>query len=174
MSLSFHAATVPTMLQILETVAANLDKAEEWCRERGLPDEELTQARLSEDMWPFANQIRSVWQHSAGAMQAVLTGEYWPDFSPPPSDFAGLKALVADARQRVLAVNPAEFDARIDAEAVFKFTERQTRYRAEDYVFSFAQPNFFFHSSIAYAILRMKGVELGKKDYLGKIRPIKK
>jgi uncharacterized protein len=170
MSISLYSATVPVYLQILQSVAGLLDKAESHCRAHGLPDTELTGARLTEDMWPLANQIRSCWQHSVDAMDGVRKGEFCLDLSDPPADFAGLKARIADAIERLGAVRPEEVDALVGKDLCFKSSRHELDFIVEDYLMTFALPSFYFHVSMAYAILRVKGVAIGKGDYLGAVR----
>ena len=170
MAVSLYTATVPTFLQVLGAVSGLLDTAAAWCRDNGVPEGELVQARLAEDMWTFSWQVRATWAHSADAVDGVFKGEFSPDFSEPPADLAGLKAKVDDAIARLKAVDPAALDAREGHDACFKFGERRMDFTAEDYLLSFAQPNFFFHASMAYAILRNRGLPIGKRDFIGGLR----
>lgn len=170
MAISLYSATVPTFLQILPTVSALCDKGAAWCRERGAEDAELTQARLADDMWPFATQVRSTWLHSADAIDGARKGEVSPDFSEPPATFAELKARVDEAIGRLEAVTPEAVDGLVGRDACFKIGERRLDFTAENYLLSFALPNFFFHATTAYAILRSRGVPIGKRDFLGGLR----
>ena len=167
MTLSLYAATVPTFLQTLPAISALCDKGAAWCRERGVDDSELTQARLADDMWPFANQVRSVWSHSADAIEGVQKGETGPAFDEPPADFAGLKSRIEDAIARLRAVSPGTVDDLVGKDTCFRFGERTMPFSVEDYLLSFALPNFMFHATTAYAILRSRGLKIGKADFLG-------
>jgi uncharacterized protein len=170
MAISLYSATVPTFLQILPTVSALCDKGAQWCREQGIEEAELVQARLADDMWPFALQVRSTWMHSADAIDGARKGETSPDFSEPPGTFAGLKARVDEAIGRLEALSPAAVDGLVGRDACFNVGERRMEFTAENYLLSFALPNFFFHATTAYAILRSRGVPLGKRDFLGGLR----
>ncbi|MBW8785878.1 MAG: DUF1993 domain-containing protein [Novosphingobium sp.] len=170
MPLSLYDATVPAFLQILPSISGLLDKGAAWCRERGVADTALTEARLAPDMWPFASQVRSCWAHSADAVDAVKSGEARPDFSEPPRDFAGLKARVEDAIARLKAVTPDELEAVESGDTYFQIGERRMDFRSVDYLLTFALPNFYFHATTAYAILRNQGLEIGKRDFLGGIK----
>lgn len=170
MSVSLHTATVRTWLQILPQVAWLIDKAETHCRERGLPAEALTDARLAPDMWNFAMQVQCVVQHSAGAVQALRSGKTGPDMRTPPLDFASLRQMAADAIALLANVAPEEIDGAAGRDVLFEYTGGRMEYLAEDYLLSFALPNFFFHATTAYAVLRSQGVPLGKRDFLGRIR----
>lgn len=170
MTFSLHSATVPAMLQVMRSVAGLLDKGEAWCRAKGLPDTALTQARLADDMWPFAHQIRSCWTHSAQAIEAAASGDATPDFSEPPHDFAGLRLRVADAIAVLESVQPDAVNGAIGRDVCFRVGDFQLDFVAEDYLMTFALPNFYFHATTAYAILRNQGVDVGKRDFLGAVK----
>ncbi len=167
MPVSLHSATVPHFLQILPQVSALIDKAEAHCAARGLPPEALLGARLAEDMWPLSGQLRACWAHSADAVDSLLSGTRTPDFSDLPSDFAFFKKRIEGAIVQLGTVRPADVDLAEDNEVAFKVRDMELRFAGLDYLLKFALPNFFFHSSMAYAILRNQGFEIGKRDYVG-------
>lgn len=170
MSISLHAATVGTYLQILPQVAVMLDKAEEHCRQHGLADDALTGATLAPDMWDFAKQIFECGHHSARAIESVRRGLAGPEMDPVPHDFAALRKEIADSIAALQALQPAEVDSLIGRDVRFEFGTFRMDYTAENFLLSFSLPNFFFHSVTAYDVLRSRGVALGKRDYLGKVR----
>jgi uncharacterized protein len=170
MSSTLHAASVGIYLQILPQVARLIDKAEAHCAERGLPAEALTDARLAPDMWNFAMQVQCSVQHSAGAVQALRSGKTGPDMRTPPTDFAALRAMVADGLDVLQTVEPGEIDAAAGRDTLFEYGTGRMEFIGEDYLLSFALPNFMFHSSTAYAVLRSQGVAIGKRDFLGRTR----
>lgn len=170
MTLSLYAATVPTFLQILPSLGTLCDKGAAWCAEQGVPEAELVQARLAEDMWPFAMQVRAAWLHSAGAIEGVGKGETSPDFSDPPADFATLKAGVDRAVASLEATSPETVNALVGKDTCFRIGERRMDFLVEDYLLTFALPNFFFHATTAYAILRSRGLDIGKRDFLGGLK----
>lgn len=170
MAFSLYAAIIPSNLQILEAVAGLLDKAEAFCNETGAPHEELIQARLAEDMLPFAYQVKSTAVHSLGAIEGVRAGVFSPDRSAFPLDFAGLRAAIAKAHDALAAIEPAEVDGFVGRDMRFSFGERHMDFCAEEFLLSFSQPNFYFHATTAYDILRWKGVKLGKRDFMGRPR----
>lgn len=172
MPIALYDATIATYRQLLPAILGQIAKAQAHVQAQGLPDSALTTARLAPDMWCFAEQIRSVIAHSAGALTAVTTGLLIPDFSPPPTDLASLKAQVEAALAAMEAVEPAVIEATIGREAVFQAGSHRIAFAAEDYLLSFALPNFHFHAVAAYAILRHQGVDVGKRDYLGAIRAL--
>jgi hypothetical protein len=167
MTFSLHAAVVPSQLQVLRATAALLDKAETFCAEHGLSPDTLVQARLAEDMLPFAYQVKSMAVHSLGAIEGVRNGVFAPDIAPPPPNLPGLKARIADTVAALEALDPAEVDGFVGRDMRIELVERRLDFVAEAFLLSFSQPNFYFHAATAYDILRWKGVPLAKRDFLG-------
>jgi hypothetical protein len=170
MSVSLHTATVGVYLQILPQVAGLVDKAEAHSREKGLPAARLLDARLAPDMWNFSKQVMCAIQHSAGAVEGLRAGRTGPDLTDPPSEFAPLRRKVADAVTLLEGVTPGEIDEAADRDLLFEFGTGRMEFVGEDYLLSFALPNFFFHSTSAYAVLRNQGLPVGKRDFLGRTR----
>jgi uncharacterized protein len=169
-SFSLYAATVPTYRQILGAVSGLLAKAESFCAEKSLAPEEIIQARLAGDMLPFAYQVKSTAVHSLGAIDGVRKGVFSPDLTPPPQSFHDLKANIAHALAGLEAIDPKEIDAFVGRDMRFAFGERQLNFTAEDFLLSFSQPNFYFHATTVYDILRWKGLPIGKRDFAGRLR----
>ena len=169
MAFSLYAATVPSYLQILGAVSGLIDKAEAFCTEQKIAPADLIQARLAEDMLPFAYQVKSTAVHSLGAIEGVRQGVFSPDMTPPPDTFAALKARLAQATSALQAVKPAEIESFIGRDMCFKFGERRIDFTAENFLLSFSLPNFYFHAATAYDILRWKGVKIGKRDFMGRL-----
>jgi hypothetical protein len=170
MSISLHAATIPSYLQVLGAVRALVGKAEAFCLEAGLPAEELIQARLAPDMLPFAYQIKSAAVHSIGAIDGARKGLFKPDRSTPPETFAALDARIAETMTALEAVTPAELDRLVGSHVVFEMGANSMPFTVENFLLSFSQPNFYFHATTAYDILRWKGVQIGKRDFIGRLR----
>jgi hypothetical protein len=170
MAFSLYAATVPSYRQILGAVADLIAKAEAFCAEKGIAPPDIIQARLAGDMQPFAYQVKSTVVHSLGAIEGVRKGVFSPDMTTPPQEFPALKARIVAALAALEAVEAAEVDAFVGRDMRFAFGDRHVDYSAENFLLSFSQPNFYFHAATAYDILRWKGVQIGKRDYLGKTR----
>jgi hypothetical protein len=170
MSFSLYAATVPSYCQILESVGRLLGTADAWCADKGLAANDIIQARLAEDMLPFGYQVKSTAVHSLGAIEGVRKGVFSPDTTPPPETFAALKARIADALAALSAIEAAEVDAFVGRDMRFAFGNRHLDFTAENFLLSFSQPNFYFHATTAYDILRWKGIPIGKRDFTGKPR----
>lgn len=170
MSMSLYQATVPTYLQIIGAVSGLLDKAEAHCSGGNLPDEDLTLQCLAEDMKPFAYQITSVSHHSIGAIRGVEKGVFSPDTTTPPSDFASLRKCLVDTVSALEALKEDDVNALSGKPARFEFGSFKIDFVAENFLLSFSQPNFYFHAVTAYDILRMRGLSIGKMDFLGQLR----
>lgn len=167
MPFSLYAATIPSYRQILSAVGGLLDKAETFCAEKAIPAGDIVQARLTDDMLPFAYQVKSVTVHSINAINSVHTGSFGPDMTPPPSSFEGLKAQLEATLAALQAIAPADMDALVGRDMVFALGERRLEFTAENFLLSFSQPNFYFHATTAYDILRSKGMAIGKRDFIG-------
>lgn len=171
MPVSLHEAFVPGTLQILHAVRGLLDKTEAHCTQHNLPEAELIHARLAPDMYDFAYQVKSCATHSAGAVQGVREGHFSPDMSTPPDSFPALKALIDEAITTMAALDEAGFESLSGKQVIFTIGDKlRWEFTGTNFLLSFSQPNFYFHASTAYALLRMKGVAIGKVDYLGALR----
>lgn len=170
MSLSLHAAFVPSALQMLGTCDQLIAKAESWCAEVGCGHEEAIGARIHEEMFPFNYQVKSVAVHTAGAIEAVRTGLFAPDLAPPPNSFESLRARIGEARATLERATDEELESFIGKPTRFEFRDYRMDFTAENFLLSFSQPNFYFHAATAYDILRMIGVPVGKRDFLGRVR----
>jgi uncharacterized protein len=170
MAFSLYAATIPSYQQVLGAVSGLLGTAEAFCAEKGIAPEDIIKARLAEDMLPFAYQVKSTAVHSLGAIEGVRRGVFSPDMTSPPESFVALKARIADTLAALEVIAPAEIDAFVGRDMRFARGERHLDFTAENFLLSFSQPNFYFHAATAYDILRWKGVRIGKRDFMGKLR----
>lgn len=172
MAFTLYAATIPSYLQILGSVSRLIGKAESFCSDRGLEPEALIQARLAENMLPFAYQVKSTAVHSLGAIEGVRKGTFSPDTTAPPATFDALRERVVETTAALEAFDPNEVESFIGRPMRFEFGTNRMDFVAEEFLLSFSQPNFYFHATTAYDILRMKGVELGKRDFNGRVRKL--
>ena len=170
MTISLYDATIPSYRQILGAVAGLLVRAEGHCKDHGIAADDIVQARLAPDMLPFAYQVKSTVVHSLGAIEGVRKGVFSPDMTPPPQDFAALNHAVAAALTALEAIKPAEIDSFVGRDMRFQFGDRRIDFTAENFLLSFSQPNFYFHATTAYDILRWKGLPIGKRDFMGRPR----
>ena len=170
MAFSLYAATIPAYLQTLGAVSGLIERAESFCAEQNVSPEKLIQAKLAEDMLPFAYQVKSTAVHSLGAIEGVRRGVFSPDQTPPPASFAALQARIMQTLEALQAVDAAEIDGFLGRDMKFSFGTREIQFTAENFLLSFSQPNFYFHATTAYDILRARGVPIGKRDFMGVLR----
>jgi len=169
MTLSLYDMTVPTYLQILGGLRGVLAKGLEHAKNTRVDPQTLVEARLTSDMLALDFQIRSVVNHSLGALRDVSKGSY----TMPTNgtfDYAGLQRLIVEAETALKGFTPQAVNAQEGKALNFDFGSYKATFTAEDYLLSFALPNFYFHAVTAYGILRMKGVPIGKGDYVGQVR----
>jgi len=170
MTLSLHTAVIGTFKQILPKVAGLVTKAQEHCEDNGLDATKLTEAALAPNMWPFAKQVFECGHHSARAIEGVRAGVFRPEIDPVASDFASLHSEVANAIALIESVEPDELDSIAERDMAFVFGENTMPFTVSDFLLSFSLPNFYFHTTAAYAVLRNQGLNVSKLDYLGQMR----
>ena len=170
MAITLYDISVVSYLQTLGAVSGFLDKGLSHCRDKGIDPEEIVGTRLFPDMHPFRFQIQQVVLHSVGAVEAIKTGSFQRPGERPRQDYAALQALVIDARESLKKLKPEEINGRDGAEVIQETRDSKRVFTAEGFVLSFSLPNFYFHATTAYDILRMKGVPVGKHDFMGALR----
>lgn len=172
MSFTLYDALVPSLQQVLGSMMTLLEKAKAHCAEQDLPDSALIEASVAPDMLPFGFQVKSTVVHSIGAIEAVRTSVFSPDRSPWPDSLDGLADLVSQGLAALEQLEPEEINSFIGRDMRFEAGDRRMNFTAETFLLSFSQPNFYFHATTAYDILRGLGLPLGKRDYLGAVRRI--
>ena len=170
MALSLYDATIPSFRQTLGAIAGLLVTAESFCAEKGVEPQDVIEARLTEDMLPFAYQVKSTAVHSLGAIEGVRRGVFSPDMTPPPQTFTALRSRIAETLAALETIQPAEVETFMGRDMRFEFRERRLEFTAENFLLSFSLPNFYFHAATAYDILRWKGAHIGKRDFMGRLR----
>ncbi|MPT48517.1 MAG: DUF1993 domain-containing protein [Sphingobium sp.] len=172
MAISLYDALVPSWIQIVTAVRGLLDKAETYCAEQGIAEGDIITARLADDMMPFNMQIHWIAHHSMGAFKGVKAGLFQPTDTPPAQDFAGLKAELDAALEGLAQITPdhMEYFEGSTVRFVVPAYNLDIAFTAENFLLSFSQPNFYFHATTAYDILRGKGMAIGKVDFLGPLR----
>ena len=169
MAITLYDATVPTYGQYLQSTAHVLAKGLEHAQASGIDPDSLVEAQLVEDMRPLRFQIQRIYDFSAGALRDANQGAFtYP--GPDPDTYAALQALIAEAQEAVAGWTPEAVSAFEGREVVLETHGFKQTFTAENFLFSFAMPNFFFHAVTAYDILRVKGVPIGKRHYLGRLR----
>jgi hypothetical protein len=167
MSFSLYDAVVPSNLQILGALDRVMEKANAFCDERGLSEAELIEARLAPDMFPLGYQIKSCVVHSIGGIKGAQAGSFSPDRSAWPTNFDGLRNVLQRASAELSALERKAVDDLTDADTYIQLGENKLPFTGANFLLSFSQPNFYFHATTAYAILRARGVNLGKRDFIG-------
>jgi hypothetical protein len=170
MATSLYDLTVASYLQIGEALAGVLAKGAAHCAEQGLDTSELVSHRLAPDMADLRFQLCSVVNHSIGAVHAFRTGEAGPPSGYEGLDYAGGRKLLDDALAELKGLDRAEIDALAGGTVTFRMGEMAIPFTTEHFALSFSLPNFYFHATTAYDLLRSKGVAIGKRDFLGRLR----
>lgn len=166
MNISMYQASAPRFVNILNNLSAILDKAEAHCEAKKIDPAALTTYRLYPDMYPMTRQVQSACDTAKGAV-ARLAGVEIPKHDDTEQTFHELKARIAKTIEFIKSVKPAQLDGSEDKEIVLKRGGQEVTFKAMQYLLGFAYPNFYFHVTTAYNILRRNGVEIGKRDFIG-------
>ncbi len=166
MTISMYQASVPRFLNILGNLSNILDKTQAHVEAKKLSDTSLTAFRLFPDMLPMATQVQIACDTAKGVV-ARLAGVDIPAFEDNEKTIAELKARVAKTIAFIQTITPEQIDGTEDKAIVTKRGEKETHYKGMQFLLGHAIPNFYFHITTAYAILRHNGVEIGKRDFLG-------
>jgi hypothetical protein len=166
MTISMYQASVPRFVTILGNLMNILDKAQAHVDAKKLDGETLTRFRLFPDMLPMAMQVQIACDTAKGVV-ARLAGIEIPAYEDNEKTLAELKARVAKTIAFIQTVTPAQIDGTEDKAITTKRGDKETHYKGMQFLLSHAVPNFYFHVTTAYAILRHNGVEIGKRDFLG-------
>ena len=169
MTFSLYDASVANYLQTLGAVDAFLERGRAHFVEHKIDPESIVEARLAPDMLPLRFQILSVVHHSRGAIDAAKSGAFHPP-GAKAADYAALQAMVKQAHDHLAAITPAAVNALAGGDVIFHIGERKIPFTTENFLMSFSLPNFYFHATTAYAILRHHGAPLGKRNFLGAMR----
>ena len=153
---------------MLNNIAAILDKAEAHAGNRKIDPEVLLNYRLAPDMLPFVRQIQIAADLGKGAA-ARLAGVEVPKHDDTEKTFADLKARLAKTVAFVQSFKPSEIDGSEDRDIRLTLGEHTMSFKGQPYLVHFVMPNFYFHCTTAYDILRHGGVGLGKRDFIGAI-----
>ena len=167
---SFYDASVGCYQQILESTAQVLKAGQEHAETHSLELSEMVDYRLHETMLPLSFQVISVWHHSHGAIEGMRAGVFTPPPSKPGIDYSGLCDLVDEARAKMSQETEESMAALSGQNMIFRLGEAEIPFTTDNFLASFSKPNFYFHTTTTYAILRQLGTPLGKRDYLGNMK----
>ena len=169
MSASLYDATVARFEQTLSALSNVLAKGREHCIAQDINLDSVVSSRLYPDMLPFSFQVVSSAHHSAGALAAARSGEFAPPPRPDDVDYAALEKMVTDALGVVQSVEAGVLAELENNDLVFRLGDDELPFLVGDFLLSFSIPNFYFHATTAYDLLRMQGTPIGKRDFIGRM-----
>ena len=162
-----YQASAPRFVHMLNNLSALLDKAQAHAEAKKLDQASLTAFRLYPDMFPLARQVQIACDTAKGAV-ARLAGVEIPKHEDTEQTLAELKERIGKTVAFIETLKPAQVDGSDAKEIVMKMRAGEVKFEGLQYLMAFATPNFYFHLTTVYNILRHNGVELGKRDFLGK------
>jgi hypothetical protein len=160
-----HAISAQTLARMLRNLSAILTKAEQHAKAKGFEPAVLLNARLAPDMFALTRQVQIATDHAKGCV-ARLAGQPPQAIEDTETSFAELQARIAKVIAIVESYTEADLEGSESREISVKIPNSELKFSGIDYVNTWALPNFYFHVTMAYAILRHNGVELGKKEFL--------
>ena len=166
MSLSMYTASAPQLAHMLKNLSNILTKAEAHATMRKIDPAVLLAARLYPDMFALTRQVQIACDTAKGAV-ARLAGIEVPRHEDGETSFADLQARIAKTVAFIESVAPERIDGSEERKIVLTLGKQEVTFTGLQYLQTFVWPNFYFHVTTAYAILRHSGVEVGKRDYLG-------
>ncbi len=169
MAISMYTASIPVFIKLLGNLETIVDKAIAHAAARKLDDAALPESRLFPDMFTFAPQIRVATDMSKGA-GARLAGVEIPKFEDNEKTLPELKARLRKAIDFLKTLTPTQIDGTEDKAITLTVGGNTMNFKGLDYLLYWALPNFYFHVTTAYNLLRHNGVEIGKMDFLGKVQ----
>jgi hypothetical protein len=167
MSPPIHSACVPVFKQLLGGISAILSKAQTHAEEKHIEPSALTEARLFPDMFPLRRQVQIACDFARG-VSARLAGIELPKFEDNEQTLPELRDLIERSITFIDGIDPALFDTAAQRQIVIRpGTPKERHFNGQDYLHSYGLPQFFFHVTTAYALLRHNGLAIGKRDYMG-------
>ena len=166
MSNQTYDLLIPIFTRMLPNLKAILEKAQEDAEARKIDPQVFLQARLAPDMFALARQVQITTDQVKGGL-ARLAGAEVPKWDDNEKTFGELCARVDKALDYTKTFKPAQFDGAETRDIELKFPQATLTFKGRDYLLNFVLPNFYFHLTAAYAILRHNGVPLGKRDFVG-------
>ena len=162
-----YQASTPRFANMLRNLSALIDKAEVHCATKKIDPAALTTYRLYPDMFPFTRQVQIACDTAKGAV-ARLAGAEIPKYEDTEQTFAELKARIAKTIDFIESMGASKIDGSEEKEIVLAMRSGERRFKGMQYLLGHAYPNFYFHVTTAYNILRHNGVDVGKGDFIGK------
>ncbi|MFY0579906.1 DUF1993 domain-containing protein [Cystobacter fuscus] len=166
MSLSMYQASIPSLVRMLGNLSAILTKAATYAEAKKIEPSVLINARLAPDMRPLSFQIQTSSDLAKGCA-ARLAGIEAPSFPDTEATFPELQTRIAKTIEFLNSVSAAQIDGSEERTVTLKMRTQEVQFQGQAYLLSFVLPNFYFHVTTAYAILRHNGLDIGKGDFLG-------
>jgi len=167
MAISMYHASVPAFLQVLGGLKGVIDKAEAHATAHKWDAAVVLNWRLYPDMFTLARQVRQASEHALGAGRAA--GVEVPKLPDIDTSFAEMKTRIDKTIDFVKSLRPEQLDGKEDSQVTITAGGQPRNFRAQVYLYHFAMPNFYFHTTTAYNILRQLGIEIGKRDFMGQM-----
>lgn len=165
-TISMYNASIPAFIKMLNNLNAILDKASAWAQTKKIDETYLMTARIAPDMLPFTKQIQIATDNVKGCA-ARLAGVDIPKYEDNETNFAELKARIIKTIAFLETFTPEQINGSEEKHIELKFGPNSFSFKGLDYLLNFVNANMYFHITMAYAVLRHHGLEIGKKDFLG-------
>ena len=166
MTVSLYKISVPIFVQFLTSLSAVLDKAAAFAEAKKVDPSVLLNTRLAPDMFPLGRQVRAATDHAINAC-GRLAGAELPTFSNSEATIPELKERIAKTIDFLKGLKAAQIDGTEEKEITFKVGQNERKMSGQAMLLNNSLPNFYFHCTTAYDILRQCGVEIGKRDFMG-------
>ena len=167
MSLSMYDASLAPFIRMLGNLSAILHKAEAYAAERKIEPGVLLNARLAPDMYPLVRQVQ-IASDTVKGCAARLAGIDIPSYADSESSFAELQERIAKTQAFLHNIAAEQLDGSEGKSISLNFPGMELKFTGQEYLLHFVLPNFYFHLTTAYAILRHNGLDIGKMDFLGR------
>jgi hypothetical protein len=167
MAISMYHASVPVFLQLLGGLKGVIEKAETHATAHKFEEAVLLNWRLYPDMFTLARQVRQASEHALGACRAA--GIEVPQSALADNSYAEMKSRLDKTIDSLKALRPEQLDGKEDSQVTITAGGQPRTFKAQVYLYHFAMPNFYFHTTTAYNILRSLGIEIGKRDFMGQM-----
>lgn len=167
MAITMYHASVPVFLQLLGGLKGTLDKAQKHAAEKKWDEATVLNLRLYPDMFTLARQVRQASEHAFGAGR--VAGVDVPQLPAIDNSFAEMQSRLDKTIDFLKGLRPDQLDGKEDSQVTITAGGQPRNFRAQAYLFHFAMPNFYFHTTTAYNILRAQGIEIGKRDFMGQM-----
>jgi hypothetical protein len=161
-----YSASIPVLVRMLGNLSAILDKAAAHAEAKKIDPQVFLSARLAPDMFALTRQVQIAGDMAKGCA-ARLAGIEVPSYEDNETSFPELKERIGKTVAFMQSIRPEQLDGSDERTIVLKMRSGELTFNGHDYLFGFVQPNFYFHVTTAYDILRHNGVEIGKMDFLG-------